>query len=576
MEFVALFDGRIESIIGIEKFISMGNRLVAIFVPNNAKTRFLKNRMDFDYYNEIASVLRCELIIEKEAIYPISHLGANTFLVSGYRYEDEAKQFCDIYNKVRTDLSMQFLELNSEDILGSFLDNISINIFNQNTNSNSNTNTNSNSNSNRNSNTNGNSNTNTSKFDLLNRTEKEKIIADQNNIYRVTPQSVYDLFSKYVYVDNATTCFPKMYGTGAFVSKSINTNSFGLNRGTYSNAYELLSDIIDVRYSVLEFLKAPKGFNCIFSPSSTYSINMILRGILKDGDEVIIDERMHNSVSRTVSHLRKKGVLVNKWSSENEKFKVKDLEKMISDKTKIIFLTMIDNVSGKNIYDNIDDLKRFQEVLKENNIYYILDAVQAVCERNISIEDLQVDALIASSNIGFMSIEGTSILVGSKRILNEIEPIIFGGTGSISDSGEMPSFLPDKLEAGTINTTSILALGNAIKNINMYGVDNIIEKKHNLANDLRERLNKLSGVHAIGDGSFLNIFTEEKDEAMVMSQLDLEYNIMARVGIHCSFSTHISQGSFPNGSIRMSIGYFNSKYDVDYIAEAFKSILEQD
>ncbi|WP_101772691.1 aminotransferase class V-fold PLP-dependent enzyme [Peptostreptococcus faecalis] len=376
-----------------------------------------------------------------------------------------------------------------------------------------------------------------------------------------------------IYIDNASTCFPKAPGVAKSMSDFIENRSYSINRGTYMSAYRLSSEIIDIREQVLSFFKASKRYECVFSSSATESINLALRGSLCKGDEIIVDERLHNSAWRTLSYLEEQGVKINYWKSYLGDYRFEDFEKLVSDRTKMVFLTLVENISGEIIFDSNEISAKIAKICNEKDIIYALDAVQAVCEREIYIEELGADIMICASHIGFMGPEGVGIMLIEKSVSKNVKPLIYGGTGSSSNSEKMPETLPDKFEPGTMNTVGIIGLGASISYINSVGISNIIKKKHHLGNLLRYGFSKIEGVDVRGYGSFCSLTMKDVDESMLSFFLDTEYEIMTRVGIQCSPCTHIYQGSYPNGGIRFTVGYFNTESEIRKVISAVEQIV---
>lgn len=381
-----------------------------------------------------------------------------------------------------------------------------------------------------------------------------------------------EVFKRKIYVDNASTCYPKAIGVTTAVSDFVEKRCYSINRGTYSKSYELTLEVVDIREKLKGFLNALSNYSCVFGGSATESINMLLRGTLKEGDEIIVDDRMHNATWRTIEYLKQFGINLKIWENKGGKYDIEDLKALVTENTKMLFLTLVDNVLGRPILDETL-MEEIPKLCKKNNIVYVVDAVQAACEIKLDIQELKVDAMILSAHIGFMALEGLSMVVGSDKYLKSVRPLIFGGTGSNSNSPQMPDSLPDRLEAGTLNLPAIISLGAAIDDIYGISVDKIINKKCMLGKLLREKLRETGLVDVNGYGSFCSISAKNLDDAILCMRLDTMFGIMTRVGIHCSPCTHMAEGSFPYGNVRMSLGYYNNKNDVSKIVKAVTQIL---
>lgn len=389
-------------------------------------------------------------------------------------------------------------------------------------------------------------------------------ICGENGEYHTAVEidSIYEVMGGDVYLDNASTSFPKAPGVSTSIEETISKYSVSISRGTFMKAYDVQSKIIDVRERLVDFFGGDKKiYQTIFSDSATSAINLALRGILKSGDSIIIDSSSHNSVYRTAKYLEDIGVNVAYYDFRTDEDHIEGISKHIDESTKIVVVNMVDNVFGSKANIN----KRMIDYLHSNNIMVCIDSVQAAIEMDFSISDLCADFFIFSSHIGMMSDFGTGILIGRNESIEKISPLVMGGTGSDSKNPNMPTTIPDKLEAGSVNISSILAIDKALDFIEYVGISNIIKKKHDLAlyfkDEVRRKYPNKLDVH--GEGSFLLLNFKDIDDSMAGFQMDIGNKIMTRVGIHCSVLSHKNRGTFPNGGIRISVGYFNNKMDMD-------------
>ncbi|MEG0250202.1 MAG: aminotransferase class V-fold PLP-dependent enzyme [Peptostreptococcus sp.] len=606
MEFVASFSGGKDSALSIKRMIERGHRLIAIIVSTkeDMNTSWTHD-LDKKYFEKVADILRCEVIFTdtdvdnyeeqfENALVKSKKLGARACIFGDIDISDHLswnKRRCD---NVCMECIHPLMFEDREEIVEKFLtsglkakikkidekkipkDMLGIN------------------------------------FDIefvekIKKIKNVDICGENGEFHTVIDlESLRKVLGADIYVDNASTCFPKAPSVSTRLSEFIDNESYSINRGTYMKAYNLSSQVIDVRDKLTKLLKAPKGYNTIFSPSATEAINMTLRGCLYKGDEIIVDDRMHNSSWRTVEYLKNKDVGVKVWCEStgegsssfgliadaeeevrkyeencisnkeiicksdnsnqtiNKKYDIMEFKKLITNKTKVVFVTLVDNITGHYL----NEAEEIGRICAEKNIYYIVDGVQSICERELDLEKLKADAFILSGHIGLMGPEGIAATVIRDDMAKDMEALIYGGTGSQSNSPNMPDTLPDKLEAGTMPTPAIIALGAAIDYVEKVGIDKIIEKKHRLGERLREGLKKIDGTEVSGNGSFCSLSMTEQDDAMVAFNIDARRRIMTRVGIQCSPCTHIVEGSFPNGSIRFTPGYFSNEYDIDEIIDA--------
>ena len=190
------------------------------------------------------------------------------------------------------------------------------------------------------------------------------------------------------------------------------------------------------------------------------------------------------------------------------------------------------------------------------------------------------------SNIDFLAFTGHKGLLGpqgiggfliSEELDKELTPLIAGGTGSISDSLEMPTMLPDKYESGTMNLPGIIGLHAALSYLKEVGVERIHDKKMELTAYFLEGLKKFPEIRVVGRQNLqdrvavVSLDFENADNAVVAFELESEYGIMTRVGLHCAPVAHKSLGTYPQGTVRIAFSASNTKEEIDVLLEALES-----
>ncbi|MCB6983240.1 aminotransferase class V-fold PLP-dependent enzyme [Peptostreptococcus anaerobius] len=580
MDFVASFSGGKDSTLSIIDMVKKGHRLVAILVAIQGKSSWV-HQIDKSYFDRFADIFACQIIYidsskddyDSEFVRGLTEaksIGADVCIFGDINILDHVRWNESVSNKAGIIAYHPLLNRTSRSVVSEILElGIKSSIIKV--------------------------RKDIDKIYIGSNIDKDFIgefssrypdfdICGEKGEYhtRVDLDSLEDIISKIpcggdLYFDNASTCFPKAPGVAGICSRFISDRSYSINRGTFRGAYDLSSDIIDHREDVLDLFGADKkSYECVFTNSATISINTILFGSLKRGDHIILDDKLHNSTWRVVNKLRADGVEVGYWKMKDNKYRIDDFRTLLRENTRMVFLTMVDNIAGAYIVDDIDDYGAFVSLVRENDIVYAGDGVQLAIEREFSVDELGLDIFVATSHIGMMATEGLSYLIGKKEVLESIEPLVYGGTGSQSNLETMPETLPDKFEVGSINTTAIFSAIRSISYIRSRGVASIIEKKHRLAEHLRQGIKNIDGVRVIGDGSFCLVLADKDskiDMSVLMFMLDYQYNIKARVGVQCSKMANDHYESYPGG-IRFSMGYFNTDRQVDYLIESIKSAIK--
>jgi selenocysteine lyase/cysteine desulfurase len=280
----------------------------------------------------------------------------------------------------------------------------------------------------------------------------------------------------------------------------------------------------------------------------------------------------HNSVVRPLHRLSQSGVSVEKvWASKEGVLDPLKIRAAITSHTKLIAMTHASNVIG-----TITPLAEVVEIAHARGIPVLLDAAQTAGTLPIAVHDLGLDLLACPGHKGLYGPQGTGFLYVAPRI--DLRPLLYGGTGSRSDVPEMPDFLPDRFEAGTVNTPGIAGLGAGIEFLISTGIDNV--RAHEVA--LNQCL--LEGLKAIEGAEVFGVYDAEKRASVILfnilgidcgaigDQLDTEFEIACRVGIHCAPDAHRTLGIFPRGGIRLSPGFFNTPDDIDCALDAIRTI----
>jgi len=377
-----------------------------------------------------------------------------------------------------------------------------------------------------------------------------------------------------IYFDNCSTSYPKAPGVPKAVAEILERGSFNINRGGYASAYEMSGLVLDTREKVAELFDASSGREVVFTGSVTQSINIALKGLLHPGDYVVTTQMEHNGVIRSLTQLQALGVHVDVAHCDKDgKLDLADMESKITSRTKLVVMTHASNVCG-----TILPIREVGEICRKHGALLLVDSAQTAGVIPISMSCDNIDILAFTAHKGLLSAQGLGGLVLSQQIAEKMTPLIAGGTGSHSHIANMPMELPDRLEAGTLNLPGIVALSVALDYIKEIGVDTIYKDEMKLLSRLNEGLSEISGVRIMGPESMLDkcaiaaLDFPTMDNAEVATQLDEEYSIMTRCGLHCAPTAHKAIGTFPRGVVRCSFGHKNTEAEVDKLLFALRNI----
>lgn len=380
---------------------------------------------------------------------------------------------------------------------------------------------------------------------------------------------------KDIYFDNSSTSFPKAPNVGRAMGEFIENGAFNINRGSYEGAYEAGSAVLDTREMLKDLFNCPNSKNVVFTPSVTYSLNFFIKGFLKPGDHVLVTSIEHNAVMRPLVQMEKLGVEFDAVPCDEEGgVTADDFRAYIKENTKAIITTHASNVCG-----TIIPIEEIGALCKEKGLVYAVDTAQTAGILNIDMQKANIDFLAFTGHKGLLGPQGIGGFIASDKLEGLIDPVISGGTGSLSDSEEIPDFLPDRFESGTLNLPGIIGLHQALVYLKEAGIDNMRKEKMEITKYFLDQVKEIDGVKVAGKKTVegrlgvVSIDFEGFDNSIVSFYLSSKYKIMTRVGMHCAPRAHKTLKTFPQGTVRFSFSHFNTKEEVDICINAIKTIL---
>ena len=383
-----------------------------------------------------------------------------------------------------------------------------------------------------------------------------------------------------IYLDQASTSFPKAPGVAQAMMDYLTMNGVNVNRGCYSSAYSAEEVIYETRQLLAELFHFSKCKNVIFTPNVTTSLNFILKGFLKPGDHILVSAMEHNAVMRPVVQLASSGISFDRIPCRTDGSMILEkVEELIRPETKAIVTLHASNVCGTRM-----PLDALGEICQRHQLYFVVDSAQTAGIVPINMDKMHIDALAFTGHKGLRGPQGTGGFLVSQELAEQMEPLISGGTGSVSHTEEIPDFMPDRFESGTPNLPGIYGLHEALLYLKTHSLQAINEKELSLTGYFLEQLQALDDtgrhIRIIGKkdltdrNAVVSIQTPEIDMSQVAWQLDNEYGVMTRVGLHCAPNAHKTLGTYPAGTIRFSFGPENTKHELDFAIQGLKKILD--
>lgn len=383
-----------------------------------------------------------------------------------------------------------------------------------------------------------------------------------------------------IYLDQASTSFPKAPGVAQAMMDYLTMNGSNVNRGCYSSAYSAEEVIYETRQLLAELFHFSRCKNIIFTPNVTTSLNFILKGLLKPGDHILVSAMEHNAVMRPVVQLAACGISFDRIPCRRDGSMIlEQVKPLIRPETKAIVTLHASNVCGTRM-----PLTALGEICQRHHLYFIVDSAQTAGIVPIDMTASHIDALAFTGHKGLRGPQGTGGFLVTEELAQQMEPLISGGTGSVSHTEEIPDFLPDRFEPGTPNLPGIFGLHEALLFLKSQNyMQTSYEKEEALSSyflqqlfaldDTEKHIRVIGKKDLTGRNAVVSIQTPEIDMAQVAWQLDSEYGIMTRVGLHCAPNAHKTLGTYPAGTIRFSFGPENTQEELDAAIYGLKKIL---
>lgn len=380
-----------------------------------------------------------------------------------------------------------------------------------------------------------------------------------------------------IYLNNAATTWPKPPCVGESIAAFLLRSGANLGRGSSSQRdLETLNAVFDCRIKIAQLLGGYENADpryVTFCSNITEALNIVLKGFLKPGMKVLSSMMEHNAVVRPLRSLeREQGIQLCFLPCSTEGLiDPAEFKKALSETAyDLVVLAHASNVCG-----TLQDIVSLAEICRQKNVPLVLDSAQTAGLIPLSASDLGIAALCFTGHKGLLGPQGIGGVIWDPHFAEKVSPLIEGGTGSYSHLEYQPSELPDKFEAGTPNLPGIVGLKAALEWLDEAGMENIERKEKALGERLMEGLMKIPSAKLYGkltSEGRLGVYSvnfEGVDNGLLADQLS-DSGYETRPGLHCSPLAHRTLGSFPQGSLRIAPGYFNTCGDIDAFLEALQ------
>ena len=377
-----------------------------------------------------------------------------------------------------------------------------------------------------------------------------------------------------VYLDNAATSYPKAPGVASAMADYVEKVGATINRSSYASAQEAGLVTLSLRERLCRLFNHPDPTHAVLTHGATAGLNMVIKGLLRPGDHCLVSSMEHNAVMRPLVQLEREGVAFERIPCDAQgRLRLEALPGMIKLNTRLVVMA-----HGSNVCGTVQDAEAVGKICRERGVPFALDAAQTAGHIEVDFERFGLSALVVPGHKGLLGPQGIGALLLDADFARRLTPLVAGGTGSASDSEELPDWMPDRFESGTPNMPGVYGWEAALGWLENTGIETLENHEKTLLKRFLEGIYGLKNVKLYGitvperrtgvfSVGFLNC-----DNAEAAWRLEREFGILTRCGLHCAPSAHKTLGSFPEGSVRFSTGWANTEADIDAALSAIAAI----
>jgi cysteine desulfurase family protein len=376
------------------------------------------------------------------------------------------------------------------------------------------------------------------------------------------------------YFDNAATTFPKPEEVYAFTDRFFRECGVNVGRGQYTLSSKAAALVAETRKLLLALNHCPNR-QVVFTPTATEALNIILQGVeLLDESNVYVSPFEHNAVMRVLHHIggsRRLNIITLAFDIESFTY---DLEKIgyqfASEKPHLVVVSQASNVCGV-----IAPIAKIAAAAKKYGAVNVVDMCQTMGLIDTDLSPDVIDFAVFAGHKTLYAPFGVSGFICTADC--DLKPLIYGGTGIDSASRTLPDTVPERFEIGSQNVVAIAGLNAALKWANSIGIENIFNAEQRNRTRLIEILSAFSNIRIVSPVSGENavgvvscVFDGFGSDSI--GQILSERGVAVRTGLHCAPDAHHFLGTFPNGTVRFSVSYFNDDSDFKRLSDALAYI----
>ena len=369
------------------------------------------------------------------------------------------------------------------------------------------------------------------------------------------------------YFDNGSISWPKPAEVGSAMARFLDETGGTYGRAAYDRVFRTSMMVEDCRQELATLMGVSETGNIAFTGNATQGLNVILAGIVQPGSEVLVSPLEHNAVMRPLEHFRKTRNI--KWrvlpADQDGKILPEKIPGVLNPNTRLMVVNHQSNVNG--LIQPMDQIRQYK-----GDFPLVVDVTQSLGSVPVCADKWGADYVAFTGHKGLLGPTGTGGFFA--REPRQLESLWFGGTGSRSESYEMPLFAPDKFEAGTHNTVGLAGLLAALQNRPSP------RWTYKCFNEMIDFLQQIKGVRVLtasypdDRGGLFSIVHESLKPSTLAMRLYDRYQVEVRSGLHCAPLAHQTLNTFPGGSVRLAPSVFHTNEDLERLKEVLTDVLK--
>jgi len=381
-----------------------------------------------------------------------------------------------------------------------------------------------------------------------------------------------------IYLDNAATSFPKPDSVYTAMDAYHRYSGAPVGRGAYRKSIKLQSSIDQCRKLAAKLLGVARPEEIAFTFNGTDSLNTIIHGVLKPGDHVITSDVEHNSVLRPLQTLKDRWGLETTIVPADQSGLVEPqaFQNAIQKNTRLIILNHASNVTG-----TIQPVNDVGDIARKAGVLFLVDAAQSAGHLPLNVAEMPIDFLACPGHKGLLGPLGTGLVYIRSDLVDQVESLRQGGTGTRSEEETQPVSMPEKFESGNHNAPGLIGLRASLEYVLEQGVSQFRQHEQQLTAQLLEELQQLPGFLLPGPGAaedrvgVVSLVSQFAEPQVLASILDENFGIQIRAGLHCAPRIHACIGSKEaGGTLRFSPGPFTTVKQIETAVAAMQELAQ--